>query len=704
MRKFVVAAAAAFLAIGAPGGALFAQSGNDDASNDEAATIDETAATAGADLFDKDTYKITPIVCPFKGRVQYKPGEITCGLLEVPENREKARPRRLQLHYVKLSARKPAKWDAEKSGEWKKRDDAIIYLTGGPGVTVTGYVKRLKDHGVRDVRDMYILEQRGIGYSGDYCPLYSNIDPAAQNVDNWDAYQRARLKTVDDCFAAAKARGVDLSAYNSIENARDVHALRKALGIEKWNVWGISYGSILGQAYLKEDPDGIRAAVIDAIVPLKQGANFQTIGTFLRRDLNLLNDACGADEICRANFPDFISRLEQATLAIQKQPIVLDALDKELAPTGKVTLFQDLIAGIPFQMFYEQKNYGTMPAFIDALADLVESRDFSALSALTAGGGGSAGLEISQGMYNSILCNDGWAEDLRRAIETDIAAEPLFATLQGDPSIADDLVKVCRKYGMPARPAEQYQPVESSIRTIIADGQMDPITPPPLAKSIVPGFSNGTYVEFPYAGHGPTRSVECGGEFLTKFFDDPNGKLDTSCAEGMKPPKFVGPLYKTQGPLKVLASVSAKPEAAPLIALWAGLAADILVYAAFIYLFAPVARLINGASSMAALRAQPLGFLTAATGAASVLGLGVAGAMSAQANQFLLLVGMLGFARWFAYAGLAGGALGVVLMFATVGRRLKEPMPVGVLLGLLFTAVAAIAYASFLAAFGFIVA
>lgn len=687
-----------------PSASANASSGDAVDMDDETGPLGDGAATTDdplSDIFARDDFKVTPIICPFKGRIDYKPGEISCGLISVPENRERARSRKIQLHFVKLAAREPNSWDAAENGAWKKRDDAIIYLTGGPGVTVTGYAQRLKDHGARDVRDFYILEQRGVGYSGDYCPLYSNIDPAASNVDNWDAYQRARLKGIEDCFATAKARGVDLSGYNSIENARDVHALRRALGIEKWNVWGISYGSILGQSYLKEDPQGIRAVVLDAIVPLIQGAHFQKIGTFLQRDLDLLEAACHEDKACKASFPDIDGRLKEAAAAIQKRPITVEALDKEYAPTGKVTIFHDIIAGLPFQMFYEQKNYGTMPAFIDALADLVERRDFDAFSALTAGGGGG-GISISQGMYNAILCNDGWAASLRKSLEEDQAAHPLLGSIQGDPSIADDLVRICKKYGMATRPAEDYAPVETDIPAIIANGQMDPITPPMLAKMIVSGFSNGTYVEFPYAGHGPTRSVECGGEFVTKFFDNPEGPLDRSCADGMKAPEFKGPLFQTQGPLKLLAFATASPEKAPLVALWFGLPAVFLLYGAFIYMLAPAARLINGATSISAIGAQPLAFAAAFLGAASVLGLALGAGRTLSANEFAVLVGMLGWTRWFALAGLAAGGLGALLLVSTLRARGRGPMPVGVFSGLILTGLSAIGLASFLAVWGFI--
>ncbi len=685
-----------------------APDGEESEIDDDAAFDAEAEDAAGLapdaslpEIFARDSFKLTPIVCPFKGKIKYKPGEVSCGLLSVPENRARPRSRKIQLHYVKLAARQPDKWDAATRGERKKRDDAIIYLTGGPGVHASSYVKRLKDNGARDVRDLYILEQRGIGNSGDFCPLFFNIDPAASNVSDWESYQRSRLGYIEACFAAARARGVDLAGYNSIENARDVHALRLALGIDKWNVWGISYGSILGQAYLKEDPQGIRAAVIEAVVPLIQGAHFQKIGTFLQRDLDLLEKACAENEICAANFPDIDGRLKEAMKAVEASPIEIDAIDAELFPNGKAWFFHDLIGALPFSALYEEKNYATLPAMIDALANMVERKDWSALRVLTAGGPGGFDLEISQGMYNAIACNDNWVGHLRQALEEDQAAYPLFGSLQGDPALADEMVRICKKYGMAPRPAEEYAPVETDIRSLIVVGSMDPVTPPELAKMIVPGFSNGTYVEYAYAGHGPNRSVKCGGEFLTRFFDAPDGKLDTTCPDGMKPPKFTGPLFETQGHLRLVGLAAEDEKKAVLPFLWIGLAGGLLVCGALLYSIAPLARLLNREPAASTHGARALAWATSVAGSAAVIGIGVGAAMTAKAGETLLLVGFLGWTRWFVWAGLAAGILGSLLLLATFRARRQSSMPIGVLTGLLVTGLSGVALAAFLLVWDF---
>jgi hypothetical protein len=149
--------------------------------------------------------------------------------------------------------------------------------------------------------------------------------------------------------------------------------------------------------------------------------------------------------------------------------------------------------------------------------------------------------------------------------------------------------------------------------------------------------------------------------------------------------------------LRLAAAVAERPETAPLLALAGGLPASFLLNAFLIYLFAPAARIINGAGSVAAIGARPLALLTAASGSAAVLGLAGGLGASAQANEFLLLVGILGSAKWAAWAGLIAGILGVALLFSTIRERGRSKMPIGVFSGLVITSLSAIGLAAFLA-------
>ena len=667
------------------------------------ASIEAAApAITDADLFARDTYAITPMVCPIKGEVAYDAEHTSCFRLAVPENRETETSRTIQLNVIKLAAREPEDWDREESGEWSRRDDPIVYLTGGPGAAAAGYVDRFKDHGVRDHRDLYILEQRGIGFSGDFCPEYLNVDPASLNVTTYDESVGAGLAILETCFQRAQSAGVDLAGYNTIENARDVKALRRALGFEQWNMWGISYGSVLGQAYLHEDPEGVRAAVIDAIVPIDPEINFQGVARYYQRVLTILSELCAEDAACAANFPDFEGRLKEAIKTVEAEPIkVPNALDQELFPSGEATLFFDIIAGLPFIQFYEQDNYPTLPALIDALAKTVDERDYERFRLLTSAEAIDGFGGMSLGMYNAIACNDGWVTTYRQSIERDNADHPVLSLINGPAWAADEIVALCAKYGMAPRDPADYAPRPIETRTIVAEGAMDPITPPPFAEAIMPYFTNGSYVEWPYAGHGPTRSMECGGDFLTAFYDDPDGELDTSCADDMEKPTFVGPLYRDDSLIRLLGEVEDDPKSVLPLMVMIGFAAIVAPFAFLIYTLAPVARVINRQSGNPTGGARFAAWVTAILGVAAIGGIGYGAYATIEASELLIFAGLLGWARWAVVVGYAAGLTGLATFVLAVRARMSGFLPIGALLGLLITGAAGVALAVGLAVAGF---
>jgi pimeloyl-ACP methyl ester carboxylesterase len=500
--------------------------------NITAAQNASTAADGPGDLFSRDTFRLDSVVCPFKGKIDYEPGEIQCYLLQVPENREKPDSRFIELHVVKLDST----WDDEEAEKKKKdddengyrlepgkRDDPIIYLTGGPGAPATYYIKRFKDHGIRKHRDMYILEQRGIGYSNDFCPYYNIRKPEIGNVATFEEHLAAGYSAAVDCATNAAAHGVDLSGYNTFENARDVKALRIALGFDRWNVWGISYGSILGQAYVKTDPDGILAVVLDAIVPLDIRNNtwaWRSVQWY-DRDLQMLDEICQSQPGCAKRYSDLGQRIREATTSVKDNPIVVDVKDSENYPTGKAYFFTDVVAFLPFAFLYEQKEYPGLPGMIYAWAEAVENRDEDLFKAVASAAGSF--FDGSQGMTNAILCGDADAEVQAIAGKADIEEFPVLGAAIGTVESYERRAAMCYDHNMLPRDAAEYTPVETDLPALLIEGAMDPITPPPLAKAILPGFSNGTYVEFPYAGHGPSRSVECAGDMLNAFFDNALG-------------------------------------------------------------------------------------------------------------------------------------------------------------------------------------
>jgi len=660
------------------------------------------------DLFARDSYRIDSVICPFKGSISYKPGEIDCFLLQVPENREKADSRFIELHVVKLSSR----WGREDENEPDedeidyglapgKRDDPVIYLTGGPGARVGYYVERFKDHTLLDHRDLYILEQRGIGWSGDFCPFYSTRSPERGEVDSFDEYLAAGHDLLRDCIVNAQAAGVDVTGYNTIENARDVKALRRALGFEKWNVWGISYGSILGQAYAKEDPEGILALAIDAIMPLDIRASdeYWRVVNWYQRDLTKLQEICDAQPRCKKLYPDISGRLRQAVSSMNGQAIVVDTPDTEVFPSGKARFFPDIAAFLPFTAFYEQDNYPGLPGLIYAWANIIESRDKPVFQALAVALG-AGDDDASNGMHNAVFCLDGDAGQQAAAFRRDLVDHPVFTSAITNEADLDRAERLCDELGMPSRPGSDYSAIETDIPSLIIEGDMDPITPPPNAKAILPGFSNGTYVEFPYAGHGPSRSVKCAGHMLNAFFDDPGAEPDLRCVEEMKVPEIHAPIYVSSIAPRLLALYGEGKKKLILPGAWLGLSVFIVLVAFIVLTLAPISRWFDELLVFGSRKARVYAWLAAAVSVAAITVMGVAIAQTARSSELLVLFGFVPLAHYGAWLGVLAGVLGLVSLLSTISNGRGGGLGINTYLGLLLTGLGAVGISTFMLYWG----
>ncbi|NRA29331.1 MAG: alpha/beta fold hydrolase [Parvularculaceae bacterium] len=665
-----------------------------------ASTLEEAAASTSLPYFNDDVSEPINVVCPFKGEVGYEPGEVTCGFIEVPENRSDPDSRTIRLLFAKMHAKaglEPEEGDesADKGADedeepLTERPDPIAYLTGGPGAPVTYYVNRFLDHDLLKTRDIYILQQRGIEESGAFCPFYGTIRPelsTATNTLESELEQAGRLRA---CLEAAKARGVDISAYNTVENAHDVRALRRALGFETWNVWGISYGSHLGQMLTQVDPEGIRALVIDAIVPNDLN-DLMRFSKWLAEDFEKLFARC--DETNNPHCDGLQGRFEAA---LDLPWLRVEAADEEVSPSGEFYLPPTLPGFLAFSMMYEQDKHPAMPAVMDGLLDAVEAGDgsvFAGVGNVFAGGG-------DQGMSSAVRCNDGYNQAAADVLPLDLEEYPAVAKAVSSLEGTRALAQACIDAGAAPRDRADYQFIETDIPTLIVNGTWDPITPAPLAEYIAPGFSRGRLILVPYAGHGPTRSMsECSGEVLTNFYDDPDqdlNALDASCfEEGVGAPEFVA--YKTTNlPLKA-SSLWAKDERKPLIlaGVSAGLSAIILALSLVIIPLGFFARLGSlGKSSQLANGDGATRLLALVTAIAGTLGLGlfgVGGAGALEIAEESLIVGLASPAMYGSWSLTVAALLGAVLLVRTILVRIGQPVRMGTFLGFLMIGGSAIA-------------
>ena len=303
-------------------------------------------------------------------------------------------------------------------------------------------------------------------------------------------------------------------------------------------------------------------------------------------------------------------------------------------------------------------------------------------------------------MTNAILCGDGHNEVQAIAGAADIEAFPVLGEAIGTLESYERGAEMCLEHNMLPRDESEYTPVETDLPALLIEGEMDPITPPPLAKAILPGFSNGTYVEFPYAGHGPSRSVECAGDMLNAFFDNPNAEPNLSCVDEMEAPKIYAPLFTTSIGPRLMAKATEDKKSLIGPGVWAAISFCIPAIGFLVLTIAPIGRRIDKRTPAPAGTARVTAWIAAALVVVSLVVFGSAIAATYKASQVLLLFGLLPWAKYGALAGLLAGIAGIFAVVRTVRAHMSERLPIGTLLGFLLIGLAAISASVFLFAWG----
>jgi pimeloyl-ACP methyl ester carboxylesterase len=173
-----------------------------------------------------------------------------CGTVTVPVDRSGKVPGKVRLFYSHLRSPKHSK-------------STIALFPGGPGgaTSILGYDvlpelrKSLPDH------DLLLLDQRGTGRS-QYLDCDRELAVGETGLLLGDT-SRALGKGVQRC---AKRLGARRSFYTTRDTVADLEAVRQALGIDKFVLYGVSYGTRDAMAYARAYPQHVDRMVLDSLV------------------------------------------------------------------------------------------------------------------------------------------------------------------------------------------------------------------------------------------------------------------------------------------------------------------------------------------------------------------------------------------------------------------------------------------------------
>lgn len=483
-----------------------------------------SATSAAAQPGPAGSSRFVPGPCPEPPEPIEALSDARCGLLEVPENRSRPGGRTIKLAVAVIPALTPA----------EPAQAPVVFMAGGPGADTFDDIPFLVDSGLNQDRDLIIMAQRGNLYDRPNlaCPEIDRFNARAVGL-GYDAQQAEQLflKAVKDCRDRLTGDGVDLSAYNSTENAADFADLRKALDIPQWNVYGYSYGSNLALTYLRLHPEGIRAVAIDSVAP-SQVVTLPWTWDSTAEGIRNVFEACAAQPACEERYPDLPGTLTEQVRKLEAQPLTLNVPPPSGGKPVKVVLDGGALLNLIVAFTPRPKD---IPAALEELADGNPERFAKARAA----GSVQKVGEFAHGLTNSVACAEwapGYSEpDVLKAGQKAYPGWPDTVLAQA-PQLPFQY-PACGVWNVPDRAAVQRVATVSSVPALVISGTFDVKTGASWAQGVARNLSESIAIEVPGIGHWVVPQSPCAQSVLASFLARPTAP-DTSCVDGLEPEPF----------------------------------------------------------------------------------------------------------------------------------------------------------------------
>ncbi len=444
--------------------------------------------------------------------------QFECGYVTVPERHDAPDGPSIRLPVAVARATGP-----------NPQSDPLFLAQGGPGGDAFEvFPVLLSSSSIPRDRDIVVFNQRGTRYAEPDLSCTESFDAAGEllAVSSEEADARS-LELLAACYDRLRSAGIDLSAYNSVENAADVDLIRQALGYEDYNFYGVSYGTLLGFHLLRDQSAYLRSAILDGVVPTD--LNFiPRVTENTDRVFTAVIETCAADPQCTAEYPDLEARFFKLVDRLNEVPVSVTITDPETNRRYTAPLDGDSLVDVLFQAFYLPHNYAYFPKLVANL----EKGDYTFIEAIWPLF--AFDRTVSEGMYFSVICAEDADVDISEANLEGVRpyfADSLEAELQ---TYAD----ACAIWSVDQLPASVDDPVTSSVPVLLLSGAYDPITPPSFAEVAATSLTNETNLVNPIGSHGVAFGDPCMDTILAGFLASPGVAPDSSCLANIAPQDF----------------------------------------------------------------------------------------------------------------------------------------------------------------------
>ena len=443
-----------------------------------------------------------------------------CGFMRVPQDHFAPGGIKIQFPVVILS-----------DPTVEAREPVAVVGGGGPGNSLN-----LEEDSVFYYRELFeemflerghaviLMDQRGVGRaipSTGCVEVVEHLQLSFAKVSDerreWDETRAVLLS----CQRRLSLAGIDLRHYDTLHSAVDVEALRVALGIERWILYGVSYGGQLALEVMRRYSASVHAAILDSPAT-QQFYYFESAGHLVDAAIERLFDTCKLDTTCRGRFPSLRANTLELLARLSASPVEVMLTHPYKFESYRFVMDRRRLSDVLFDALYDPANLATLPA---ALSD--------------AHGGFYAPLtpfirsflrfqfddSFGDGLAAATNCRDEVANSLHLAVPD---YRELFSGRESKVQFRE-AVALCDVLKLGTAGPQAKTAVNSDIRTLILSGENDPITPPHIAEELLQHLSNATLARLPDESHHVLYN-ECAQLIVARWLERDEHTARNACA------------------------------------------------------------------------------------------------------------------------------------------------------------------------------
>lgn len=373
-------------------------------------------------------------------------------------------------------------------------DHPVLVIHGGPGgrVVAERHHWLVPPSPILAHHDMLLVDQRGSGSSQPSldCPEVDNLVGSLN-----DAYRTCRARLV--------ANGVDLDNYQVKDIVADLTALRRSIGIDRWNLYAISFGTLVAIELLRTDSNAIVATVLDSPMP-PHFAAYDELPQGASSAIDKALAGCTEVEQCPTNQAGELDTLLQQ---LNKTPATVTVRPGSTRTIDDVAFSSLLLNALA--------HPDGPSALRQAVGMATEGRMAEAVAVLEglSINGRTIGDSISEGAQLSSECADVLPHN---KVNDPLETRPLLQAIAG---LEVAVRELCSIWDVPAATAESGLDLPTGSDVLVLSGHLDPVTPTAWARKVVADLDGAILLESESWGHAPSFTDPCAANLVSRFFD-----------------------------------------------------------------------------------------------------------------------------------------------------------------------------------------